>query len=280
MHGIIGATLFAISSSVSLPQSASSSAEFAQGFVEVSLIPQSSIGAISGAEKNKLDFGSAGNVSTSLNIGSTDAKDSEKNAKISQESKLIDNGKKSKKAERSATKAELQVGSKIVPSPKISKIKSKNLKPTTIAPEALGTVKDKIVAAGGAQAETVAAGTGLTGTESTGNISSEGSLRSVVDEQQGIKLIPVKRVAPNYPPDARRKGVQGAVTLEVIVSPSGLVEDVNVISASPEGFFEQEAIRAVSRWHFAPTPAQAGSKSIRAKQLITFSLAAKRKIIK
>jgi len=68
----------------------------------------------------------------------------------------------------------------------------------------------------------------------------------------GPELKPVKRVEPQYPPDAARDGTQGFVELEVTVDPTGKVSSVSVVNAKPEHTFEQSAVRAVKQWEFGP----------------------------
>lgn len=63
---------------------------------------------------------------------------------------------------------------------------------------------------------------------------------------------PLKRVAPVYPPQAQRAGVQGFVEVELTVDASGKVASVSVVDAKPARTFEAAATRAVKQWQFAP----------------------------
>jgi len=69
---------------------------------------------------------------------------------------------------------------------------------------------------------------------------------------QAGDLKPVKRVEPQYPPEAARAGTTGYVDVEFEVDPSGKVAAVSVVSAKPTRTFEQAAVRAVKQWQFAP----------------------------
>lgn len=60
------------------------------------------------------------------------------------------------------------------------------------------------------------------------------------------------RVAPQYPPRAAERGVQGWVLVEFTIDPTGAVRDPVVIDADPKGVFERAAIRAVERWKYRP----------------------------
>ncbi|TVR01244.1 MAG: energy transducer TonB [Desulfovibrionales bacterium] len=66
-------------------------------------------------------------------------------------------------------------------------------------------------------------------------------------------LTPISQVPPQYPVRARRQGISGWVRLEFIVNPDGSVRDISVVEAEPrKGIFDQEAVRALSRWRFHP----------------------------
>lgn len=61
----------------------------------------------------------------------------------------------------------------------------------------------------------------------------------------------VRRIAPVYPQQARRAGVEGLVLLEAILDRDGRVETgVNVIESVP--MLDREAIAAVRKWRFRP----------------------------
>ena len=58
--------------------------------------------------------------------------------------------------------------------------------------------------------------------------------------------------APFYPPEARKMGQQGTVTLSVLVNAEGTVETLAVKDGSGHVLLDQSAMRAVKRWHFKP----------------------------
>jgi protein TonB len=57
-------------------------------------------------------------------------------------------------------------------------------------------------------------------------------------------------VSPVYPPDMLEKGIEGVVNLKVVVSESGDVEDVQVLSGAEP--FATAASSAVRSWRFSP----------------------------
>ena len=69
---------------------------------------------------------------------------------------------------------------------------------------------------------------------------------------QAANLQPLKRVEPQYPPEAARAGTTGFVEVEFEVDPAGKVAKVSVVNAKPSRTFEQAAVRAVKQWQFAP----------------------------
>lgn len=62
-----------------------------------------------------------------------------------------------------------------------------------------------------------------------------------------------ERVLPDYPQRALKRQIEGMVELSITVGPKGRVEQVELISAEPEGYdFERAAVAAVMRWQFDP----------------------------
>ena len=57
---------------------------------------------------------------------------------------------------------------------------------------------------------------------------------------------------PIYPDAAARRGEEGAVFLVVTVAPDGHPAHVEIASSSGHKILDDEALRAVSRWHFHP----------------------------
>ena len=69
---------------------------------------------------------------------------------------------------------------------------------------------------------------------------------------QAGDLKPVKRVEPQYPPEAARAGTTGWVDVEFEVDPAGKVAAVSVVGAKPTRTFEQASVRAEKQWQFEP----------------------------
>ncbi len=58
------------------------------------------------------------------------------------------------------------------------------------------------------------------------------------------------KVPPEYPPIAKQLKIEGEVELEALVSESGTVEKVNIVSGNP--VLTRPAADAVKRWKFSP----------------------------
>jgi protein TonB len=66
------------------------------------------------------------------------------------------------------------------------------------------------------------------------------------------EVIPLNEVLPEYPDQARRRGIEGHVKLAFIITAQGRVENIRVIESSPANVFDRSARRAAARWRFAP----------------------------
>ena len=69
-----------------------------------------------------------------------------------------------------------------------------------------------------------------------------------------IKATPLYKVnpPPHYPSTARRRGYQGTVVLEVMVSESGTAQEIKLFESSGYRVLDKAAIKAVTGWSFAP----------------------------
>jgi protein TonB len=62
----------------------------------------------------------------------------------------------------------------------------------------------------------------------------------------------VSRVEPGYPLMARRRNINGQVTVKFLVDAQGRVQKPSIVRANPEGIFESSVLDAVARWRFKP----------------------------
>ena len=70
-----------------------------------------------------------------------------------------------------------------------------------------------------------------------------------VTKAEGLNAVTTK-VPPEYPAIAKQLKIEGAVELEAIVTESGVVEKVNIVSGNP--VLTRPASDAVKKWKFAP----------------------------
>jgi TonB family protein len=61
----------------------------------------------------------------------------------------------------------------------------------------------------------------------------------------------LKEIRPDYTEDARQRGLEGDVLLEIVVRRDGSVADARVVAGLGGGLNER-AIQAVRQWRFAP----------------------------
>lgn len=85
-------------------------------------------------------------------------------------------------------------------------------------------------------------------------------------------VIPVVQIAPTYPRAAKQSGMEGSVTMEVLIRPDGTVSDVKVMESDPPRIFDRAAIAAMRKWKFRPKIVDGNPVAQRARQTIEFSL--------
>lgn len=83
----------------------------------------------------------------------------------------------------------------------------------------------------------------------------------------------LNRVAPSaYPEQARKKGIEGFVKMNVLIGTDGNVQRVKVLEAQPAGVFDPVAIATIRRWRFEPAVYQAEHVRVWATQTMRFKL--------
>jgi protein TonB len=64
--------------------------------------------------------------------------------------------------------------------------------------------------------------------------------------------VPQVRIEPDYPPQAKDRGIEGWVSFRFTVTKEGRVKDVQIVDSKPQGMWERVTIRAVSNWRYQP----------------------------
>jgi periplasmic protein TonB len=85
-------------------------------------------------------------------------------------------------------------------------------------------------------------------------------------------LTPLVKNPPVYPMLAARRGIEGYVTVEFFVTTQGLVEQIQIIEATPERIFDKSVINCVSHWKFAPGTVEGLPVNTLARTTIRFKL--------
>lgn len=73
-------------------------------------------------------------------------------------------------------------------------------------------------------------------------------------------------VKPEYPAKGVEQGVEGKVVLLLLIDEAGVVKEVSVVEADPEGIFEESALAAFRNARFAP--AQKSGRAVKSRVLI------------
>ena len=71
----------------------------------------------------------------------------------------------------------------------------------------------------------------------------------------GVSVIPPRyriNPSPHYPDIARRRGYEGTVIIDALVTRNGRVSDTRIIKSSGYSVLDRSAIKAIKRWIFVP----------------------------
>ena len=79
-----------------------------------------------------------------------------------------------------------------------------------------------------------------------------GSYAKASDFKGDGELIPLVRIAPQYPRNAARDGIEGWVKMEFTINKAGTVSDPKVLESKPRRVFDRAARRAILKWKFKP----------------------------
>ena len=64
--------------------------------------------------------------------------------------------------------------------------------------------------------------------------------------------IPLVRIAPDYPPRALSRGIEGWVIVQFTITETGAVADAVVVDADPKEIFDEAALKSIARWRYNP----------------------------
>jgi TonB family protein len=81
----------------------------------------------------------------------------------------------------------------------------------------------------------------------------------------------LREVRPDYTEDARRRGIEGDVVLEIVVRRDGSVGDVRIVDRLDSGL-DQRAVAAVRQWRFAPARLRGAPVDVEVEVAVEFKL--------
>lgn len=99
-----------------------------------------------------------------------------------------------------------------------------------------------------------------------------------VDTSAGLsasdgEYLPIVKVAPQYPPRAQSRGIEGWVLLRFTVTNTGAVTDPVVVDSEPPGVFDSAAKKAVLRFKYKPRVVDGKPEPVQGvEHLITFQI--------
>jgi protein TonB len=109
------------------------------------------------------------------------------------------------------------------------------------------------------------------------DINDGGLLDSVTNEamdKDSVDTPPrVKKRSPIvYPELARRQGISGYVSMDVLIDEAGNVEDVEIVDSKPKDIFDLKAENTIRGWKFEPATYNGKKVKVWAMQKIVFNL--------
>ncbi|MBI5207671.1 MAG: energy transducer TonB [Candidatus Firestonebacteria bacterium] len=103
--------------------------------------------------------------------------------------------------------------------------------------------------------------------------SNQSKLQEKIYESSELDSIPefIEYIPPVYPELAHRMGIEGKVSLKILIDPEGYVKRVEPIEQASNAVFEESAIAAVKQWKFSPPTVNGQPVSIWFLQTLTFT---------
>jgi len=81
-----------------------------------------------------------------------------------------------------------------------------------------------------------------------------------------------KRIAPKYPAQAERAGIEGEVVVGFALTPEGRPRDLEIIESTPPGVFDDAAMDAVRSWRYEQVSAADAARLPRASVRLAFKI--------
>jgi len=85
-----------------------------------------------------------------------------------------------------------------------------------------------------------------------------------------MKVLLIKKVAPEYPDEARKKHITGSVVMKVVIGREGDVQELTVLSGDP--LLVPSASEAAKQWKYKPYLLQGHPVEVETQITMIFSL--------
>lgn len=103
---------------------------------------------------------------------------------------------------------------------------------------------------------------------------SSDDLMALHGTQLSSHWVHAKRVAPEYPRLAAKRGIQGCARIGFVIDSDGSVDETRILVEHPTpAKFGKAAERAVKKWKFMPSETNAEKEPVYTTQVVTFMLA-------
>ncbi len=107
----------------------------------------------------------------------------------------------------------------------------------------------------------------------TGTGTGSGTAKDDVDAKGfSTPVVVLERVAPVYPRQAQRRGIEGRVTIQFVIRTDGSVANPVVVQAEPSDVFNDAALEAIEQWKFKQKIVNGVAVEQRTVQTLSFKL--------
>ena len=119
------------------------------------------------------------------------------------------------------------------------------------SPQNVSTNTKASVSAGLDQSSLAPAGVDFGGT-GEGGLRSGGAQSLAMASGNDRGPVPQVRIEPEYPPQAKDRGIEGWVLFQFTVTREGRVKDIVILDAQPKGIWDRNTLRAAANWRYQP----------------------------
>jgi protein TonB len=141
-----------------------------------------------------------------------------------------------------------EVEEKVRVKPEFTKPEPRPAAPDVIATQKTSVIAGTDIAALAPSVDFSGVGGGIIGGGGGGGLAA--SLAAAGGSDRGC--VPQVRIQPDYPIQARQKGIEGWVAVQFTVGTDGSTRNVVALDAEPKSIFDSAAVQAVKGWKYSP----------------------------